>query len=311
MQIGNAAPDGSVNDGGPASNAGAGPNPNAGIPWMLFALFCFVSMDAAVKTLVQDHSVVQVAWARYFFHLTVLAVILAPRLRSVIKTQHLGLQLARSLLLLATTGFFYIGLRYVALVEASAMMLLAPLIVTALAVPVLKERVGPRRWISVIIGLGGGLIIIRPGADVMQLTILYPLAATCCYAVYQISTRMLSAADPVMTTLFYSALIGAIVTSITVPFHWTAPTPTGWVLLMITGLCGGIGHGAMIKAFSATPASVLAPFSYTNMIWATAYGYFIYAELPDLWTVTGAAIIISSGLYVYHRENAVRVKAPN
>jgi len=291
------------------TNQAASASPRGGILWMLLAMFLFVSMDAAVKTLVQTHSTVQIVWARYFFHVVLLAIFLAPRLGRVVRTANLGLQLTRSLLLLATTGLFFTGLRHVPLVESSAMMLISPLLVTALAVPVLKERVGARRWMSVAIGFGGALLIIRPGAEAMQLAILFPTAAAATYAVYQISTRLLSKADPVLTTLFYTAVIGALLASAAAPFFWVDPTPMGWLLMIAVGLAGGFGHFALIKAFTASEASVVVPFTYTNMIWATAYGFFIYAELPDLWTVIGALIIAASGLYVYHRESRLKARA--
>ncbi|MDD9878992.1 MAG: DMT family transporter [Magnetovibrio sp.] len=280
-----------------------------GILWMLLAMFLFVSMDACVKTLVRDHPTVQIVWARYFFHVVLLVVLLAPRMRQIVKTDRLGLQLVRSLLLLATTALFFTGLRYVPLVESSAMMLISPLLVTALAAVVLKENVGPRRWISVAVGLAGAMIIIRPGSELMQWAILFPTAAACSYAVYQISTRFLSSADPVLTTLFYTAVTGALVSSLAVPFYWVEPTPLAWLLMIGAGLGGGLGHFALIKALTVAPASVVTPFTYSNMIWAAGYGYFLYAELPDLWTVVGAVIIAGSGLYVFYRESQLRAEA--
>jgi len=289
-------------DSGSSAQSAQDSGSKQGALWVILAMFMFVSMDACVKTLVHEHPSIQIVWARYFFHVVLLAVVLAPRLRQVMKTQNLTLQLVRSALLLGTTTLFFTGLRYVPLVESTSMMLLAPLLVTMLAVPVLKEKVGPRRWAGVIIGLVGALIIVRPGGEVMQAAIGFPLAAAFTYSVYQISTRMLSHADSVLTTLFYTAVTGALVTSVWVPFEWVEPSPMAWLLMLVVGLAGGIGHFALIKAFSVAEASAVTPFTYSNMIWATAYGYFIYAELPDVWTVIGALTIAGSGLYVYHRE---------
>ncbi len=277
---------------------------SAGIPWVLGAIFLFVSMDTMVKTLLRDgYDLPQVVWGRYFFHVLLMAIVLAPRLKKVAQSGNLRLQLLRSVLMLATTSLFFAGLQFVPLAEASAMMLISPLIVTALAVPFLKESVGPRRWAGVIIGLVGALIIIRPGSELMQLGILLPAMAACCYAIYQISTRLLSQADPIVTTLFYTALVGAVLTSLVAPFYWTDPTPFAWALMVAAGICGGVGHFALIKALTLSPASVIAPYSYMNLIWATAFGYIIFAEIPDISTIGGAAIITASGLYVYHREH--------
>ena len=274
-----------------------------GIPWIMLATFLFVTMDTMVKTLLHDgYELPQVVWGRYFFHVLFLMIVLAPRIRTVARSANLKLQLVRSILMLATTSLFFAGLMFVPLAEASAMMLISPLIVTALAMPVLKESVGPRRWAGVVIGMIGAIIIIRPGSAVMSLGILLPAAAAGSYAVYQVSTRLLSHADPILTTLFYTALVGAIMTSLVTPFYWTEPTPIAWAFMIGAGLCGGIGHFALIKALTLSPASVIAPYSYLNLIWATVYGFLIFAELPDIWTVIGAAIITGSGLYVYHRE---------
>ena len=274
-----------------------------GIPWIMLATFLFVTMDATVKSLLRDgYPLPQVIWGRYFFHLLLLAIVLAPRIRTVAQSDNLKLQLIRSVLMLLTTSLFFAGLLFVPLAEASAMMLISPLVVTALAMPVLKEAVGPRRWTGVVIGMLGAAIIMRPGSEFMSLGILLPAAAAGSYATYQISTRLLSQTDPILTTLFYTALVGGMITSMAAPFHWMPPSPEDWVLLIITGICGGIGHFALIKALTLSPASVIAPYGYLNLIWATIYGFILFAELPDTWTIAGAAIITGSGLYVYHRE---------
>lgn len=287
-----------------ASAAAAQPSSfGRGIPWIMLATFLFVTMDAMVKALLHDgYELPQVVWGRYFFHVLLLVIVLAPRIRTVAQSQNLKLQMIRSVLMLATTSLFFAGLLFVPLAEASAMMLISPLIVTALAVPILREPVGPRRWAGVVIGMIGAMIIIRPGSAMMSLGILLPAAAAASYAVYQVSTRLLSRADPILTTLFYTALVGAVMTSLAAPFYWTEPTPAAWALMIGAGLCGGIGHFALIKALTLSPASVIAPYGYLNLIWATVYGFLIFAELPDVWTITGAAIITGSGLYVYHRE---------
>ena len=280
-----------------------------GIPWIILATFLFVTMDAMVKALLRDgYELPQVIWGRYFFHVLLLTIILAPQIRTVAQSYNLKLQLTRSVLMLLTTSLFFGGLIFVPLAEASAMMLISPLLVTALAMPVLKEAVGPRRWAGVVIGILGAVIIMRPGSEFISLGILLPAAAACSYAIYQVSTRLMSQADPLLTTLFYTALVGAVITSMVAPFYWTPPTPEDWAFLVITGICGGIGHFALIKALTHSPASVISPYGYLNLIWATIYGFILFSELPDTWTIAGAAIISGSGLYVYHRE---RVKKQN
>jgi len=285
----------------PPSASGVSDN-RRGVMWMLLTMFLFTGMDACAKSLIQSYPVAQVVWARYFFHVLILAVVLAPRLRGLMVTERLGLQLMRSLLLLLTTGLFFAGLQFVPLANASAIMLASPIIVTALAGPLLKESVGPRRWMGVLAGGLGAAVIIRPGSDVMQWASLLTLGAACTYSLYQISTRFLSQSDSVLTTLLYSASIGALVTSVAVPFYWVTPAPADWWLFALLGLMGGIGHFAMIKSLTSAPAAVVVPFTYTNLIWATLYGFVLFAELPDIWTVAGAAVIACSGLYIFHRE---------
>ena len=276
----------------------------SGIPLAILAVALFTTMDTIVKELLRDgYQLPQIVWGRYFFHVLLLMIVLAPRLRMVARSQNIGLQMLRSILMLATTSLFFAGLQFVPLAEASAMMLISPLVVTALAVPLLAEQVGLRRWVGIIIGITGALIIIRPGSDMINFGIFFPATAAFCFAFYQISTRLLSQADPILTTLFFTAFVGAVLTSFAAPFYWTEPTPITWVLLVGAGLCGGIGHFALIKALTLSPASVIAPFNYTHLIWAIGFGYLFFAELPDAWTVTGGLIITASGLYVYHREH--------
>lgn len=280
-----------------------------GVLWMTVAMACFVTMDTMAKQLVQTHSVVQVVWGRYFFQVVILAVILAPQLRRLMVTANLRLQMIRSLLLLVTTALYFSGLKFVPLAEASAIMMLTPLVVTALSVPLLREKVGPRRWAGVVIGFAGAMVIIRPGGDAMQLAALLPLLAAVAHGFYQVSTRFLSHSESVLTTLCYSALLGALIMSAAVPFHWTPLPAEGWLLLAAAGGFGTIGHFALIKAFTLAPAATVAPFTYTNLIWAATYGLLIFGEWPDGWTIAGAAVIAGSGIYIYHREKVLKGKA--
>jgi len=279
-------------------------DPRHGILFLITAMFFFVLMDTFAKHLMKEYSLVQVVWARYFFHFAMLAILLAPRLKSHLKTQNLTLQLVRSLLLFITTALFFLGLRFVPLADAAAMMYVAPIIVTALSMPVLKEHVGPRRWAGVLIGFVGALIIIRPGTGAMQMAILLPLAAALSYSFYPLSTRFLSQADPVLTTLFYTAMTGTLVTSLAVPFFWYQTGAFEWALFAGLGIMGGIGHFALIKAFTIAPAATVVPFTYSNMIWAVSLGFLVFGDLPDIWTLVGAALIAASGIYILHRETA-------
>jgi len=278
-------------------------NTRAGIFWMLMTMLMFVCMDTCAKYLVQTYPTMQVVWARYFFQVLILLIVLAPKMRTLVKTASLPFQLIRSLFLLGATLCFFTGLNTVQLAEASAIMYTAPLLVTALAPFILKEKVGLRRWMSVLIGFVGALIIIRPGHSAIGVGAFWMLGAAASYACYQLCTRALSHQDSALTTLFYSALLGAIIMSAIVPFHFQTPDMWGWFVMFLAGLFGTVGHYCMIQAFTNAEASAVAPYTYSNLIWATVIGFFFFGNLPDMWTYVGAAIIIASGLYIMHREN--------
>lgn len=274
-----------------------------GILWMLAAMMMFTGTNAFAKLLVADYPVMQVVWARYFFQFLLLLNFIGPRLRRVMVTSKLKLQLGRSFLLFGTSVLFFFGLSQLGLADISAVMFVAPILVTALSMPLLGEKVGPRRWAGIVIGFLGALIIIRPGFGMMQSAALFPLGAACLYALYQILTRFLGRTDDAMTTLFYTASTGTLITSALVAFYWQMPDATGWVMMAALGVTSNLGHFSMIKAYQAAPAASIAPFSYVNLLWATMFGFILFSELPDLWTISGAIVIAASGLYIFHREN--------
>ncbi|MBO6520421.1 MAG: DMT family transporter [Rhodospirillales bacterium] len=279
----------------------------AGIFWMIMTMLMFVSMDTCAKYLVSHYPTMQAVWGRYFFQVVILCVALAPRIPELMRTQSLTFQLVRSLFLLGATLCFFTGLGTIQVAEASAIMFTAPLMLTAAAPFVLKEKVGVRRWVSVIIGFIGAMIIIRPGQGALAEGAFWVLGAAACYACYQLSTRALSGQDSVLTTLFYSALLGALIMSAVVPFHFVMFAPIDWAIMALAGLFGTVGHFCMIKAFTNAEASQVAPYSYTNLIWASIIGFVLFGTLPDIWTYAGAGIIIASGLYIIHRERKTRV----
>lgn len=271
----------------------------------------FVSMDALAKYLSQSYPVPQVLWARYFFHLVLLAAILGPRIPRVLRTGRLGLQLVRSVFLLGATGFFFTAISRMPLASASAIMFVAPIVVTALSMPLLGERVGPHRWASVVVGFIGALVIIRPGTEAMEPAALLAFGGACSYALYQITTRKLAGIDPPMTTLVYSASVGALLSTLFVPVVWVAPSWLGWGSFVGLGLIGGVSHFTLIKAFQNAPAATVTPFGYSSLIWATLLGFLVFGDLPDGWTVLGALIIAASGLYIVHRERVRRAGGPS
>jgi drug/metabolite transporter (DMT)-like permease len=277
----------------------------AGIGWMLLTTFWFICLDTLAKYLLQYYPTPQVLWARFFFHLLFAAAIMGPGLVIGLRSGRLHLQLLRSVLLLLTTSLFFLGLRTVPLATATAILFLTPLVVTVLSIPLLDEKVGVRRLAGVLVGLAGALVIVRPGFDAMSIGMLLLLAGAISNAFYQLVTRQVRHYDGMTTTLFYTALAGAMVFSTVAPLNWQPPDAFDWGLFIALGLFGGLSQLCLIRAFRLAPAAVVSPFSYTGMVWAVAFGFLVFTELPDLWTLVGAMLIIGSGLYVFHRERAL------
>ena len=284
-------------------------NVQAGILWMLLTAACFVALDATAKLLLETYPLIQVVWARFVFHLIVLVLFLGGGLRRIVRSNAPGTQLLRSGLLLVTTFLFFAGVHLVPLAKASAIMFLSPILVTVLSIPLLGERVGPRRWFGVCAGFAGAMVIVRPTLESIEIAALFLLAAALTNACYQITTRRLRVIDEPMTTLFYTAILGAVLLSFLVPFLWMTPSLADWGLMILMGGFGAVGHLCLIQAFRAAPASAVAPFAYSNLIWATLSGYLLFGNLPDFWTVVGALIIAASGIYILYRERRVKIEA--
>ncbi len=277
-------------------------NPLKGILLLNLAMFLLAGMDGITKTLATDYAVPQILSVRFLiFCLFALAIARPKSLRTAFRSRHPILQIARSLIIVVEVGVFIVAFRYLPLADAHAISGIAPLLVTALAVPFLGEKVGIRRWTAIFVGFLGLLIIVRPGIGVFNPAALIPLAGAGLWAVYQILVRKVSD-DSAATSLLYMAVTGAVVMTALAPFFWRPPDTTGWLLLFSLGVVGSLGHYILIKDFQAAPASTLQPFHYVVLIWATIVGYLVFGDLPDAWTILGAAVIAGSGLYAFYRE---------
>lgn len=283
--------------------AAPAPSHFRGILLLLASGLGFVLMDATGKHLTASLPVVEIAWGRYLFHLLALPLFLGgQRLRPALRSVRPGLQILRSALLLASTVCFFLAVKYIPLADATAIGFVAPLLTTALSVALLGEQVGLRRWAAVVVGFASVIVIIRPGFGMQHWAMVLPVVTAACFALYQIATRILSRSDSAATTYFYSAIVGMVVTSALVPFEWRTPDLAGWLWLAFLGFMGGLSHYLLIRAFAVAPASLLAPFAYAQLIWSIVVGYLWFGDFPDLWTLTGSAIICASGLYVLYRE---------
>ena len=269
-------------------------------------MFWFVTLDSTAKYLMQSYPVTQVIWARFFFHLVFVVLLMGRQLGVEIRSQSLKHQCLRSLFMFTTTVLFFTGISILPLATAATIMFMSPVILTILSIPMLGEKVGLRRWIGIVIGFIGAVVVMRPGSDSLQLSVLIVLAAACTHALYQIFTRKLGTGDRPMTSLFYTGITGALVMSALVPFYWQPVAISDWPLFVFAGIAGGIGHLCLIRAFRHAPASVVAPVSYSSLLWATGFGYLLFDDLPSAWTLSGATLIIASGLYIFHREQALK-----
>lgn len=274
---------------------------------MLAALAIFSCSDAASKYLTRTLPPIETTWLRYaVFASVVFLVAFATRQRSIMRARQPILQACRGLGVLGSALFFISGLQFLPMAEATAISFVAPIFVTALSIPILGEKVGIRRWMAVIVGLIGAMIVVRPGTSTLGAAAIFPVLSAASWAAALVITRKAGGADRPITALAYSAFVGLVVTSAVVPFVWVTPGLLEIMLGLVTGIASAVAQWFVILAFRHSSASLLAPFSYSQIIWSTLWGFVIFASLPDLWTWVGASIIGASGLYTLHRE---RVRA--
>jgi drug/metabolite transporter (DMT)-like permease len=275
---------------------------NRAILLMIAAIFLFTAMDATAKAVSLRTSPIMALWARYCGQMVLVLILVAPRIKSVARTEFPGFQLLRSIFLLCATASFFVGLTYLGLAEITAIMDINPVLITLGAALFLGERLGPRRMAGITVSLIGAMIVIRPGMGVFSWSAIFPLIAAVSYAGYSLATRHVGHREDPWTSLFYAAMLGSIVMTGIAAFNWTTPDlPTIGMMIMLAGI-GTTGQLLLIRAFTAGEAAMLAPFAYSGLIFATIWGILFFGEFPDLWTIIGALVIVASGLYVWYRE---------
>ena len=279
-----------------------------GIALMSGAVACFACLDAMAKYLGGHMDSLQVVAMRYVSAFFLALLFSNPFTRpGLLKTTRPMLQLVRGLLMLLTTIFNFLAFRYLQLDESLAILFSTPFLVAILAGPLLGEWVGWRRWTAIGVGFIGVLVVIRPGFGGMQWAALLSIASAIFYAGYAIATRMVMRHDHGETTLFYANVVGVAIMVPILPLVWTAPPSLfDLMLLLAVGAFGSVGHYLLIMAHHRAPASVLSPFMYTQLLWATTFGYLVFNNIPNRWTLIGAAIVVASGLYLLYREQKVR-----
>jgi drug/metabolite transporter (DMT)-like permease len=270
------------------------------------ATVLFGSSDTISKYLSGSLPIVEFIWIRYVIFL-VMALFLAGRLpRRSIRARNPGLQVVRGLCVAGSSVLFVYGVRQMSMAQATTISFLSPLLITVLSIPLLGETVGPRRWAAVGAGMLGMLVVVRPGMGGFQPAALFGVASSTCWALALIITRKIAVSDTPQTTVLWSAGIGTAVLTMMVPFEavWPSLWQLGWSLVL--GALASGGQWMVILAHRLAPASLLAPFFYSQLLWVTGLGFLVFGNLPDEWTLAGAGIIIASGLYTAHRERVRR-----
>lgn len=282
---------------------GRADEPLRGIALMVASMAVFSAMDATSKVLAETFHPLMITWSRQVAQVMLLApLVLWLGVRRCLRSAAPGQQALRGLLLYGSTVCFVSGLAQLPLAEASAIGFVSPMFTTALSIPLLGEKVGIRRWAAILVGFAGVLIVIRPGTAAFDPAALFPIASAAFWALALIVTRRNSAHDTPITTLVYASIVGLAAATLPLPWFWTAPDLPAVGLILFMGILSLSGHYLLVQAFQRGSASILAPFAYSQMIWATILGYVVFHSLPDRWTWIGAAVIILSGVYVWHRE---------
>lgn len=264
------------------------------------AICLLATMDMIVKVASAQLSTTQIVWGRYVTQCFAI-VLLAGRanLATCFRSRALGLHIIRALLLFTANFAFMAALRYLPLAEANVIGFASPLLLTALASLILHETVGVHRWFAVTAGFAGVLIVLQPGTELFKWAALLPLLMAFASALYHVLIPIVARVEDPAVSIYFLGIFGAVAMSLVVPWFWIEPDMLGWIMLLVIGVLGTAGHLLIVRAFAHAPASVLAPFFYIHLMWATAYGWLIFGNLPNLATIIGGTLIIASGVYIY------------
>lgn len=288
-----------------ADLAAVAPAPVGAILFLLVAMSLVPLVDGIAKHLSAAYPVLLIVWGRYVFHLLgILPLVLWRYGWAALRPRRMGLQLLRSGFLLGSTILFFWAISLMPLADALAIVFVYPFIVTALSPVLLGETVGIRRWIAVVVGFLGVLIIIRPGFGTLDWGVGLAFAAGVVFALYILTTRRLAGSAPPLVTLAFTAVVGAVSMTAILPFVWTPLTGSATLLLILVGALIATAHGCIIRAYELAPAATLAPISYVEIIGATLVGLIMFGDFPDAVTWLGILIVVASGVFVALRERA-------
>ena len=276
-----------------------------GILFFMTSIFLISIVDTICKFYTKDLHSIQLVWG-YFVGINVILWIFfflkGEKVNTLRSTDKILLQIIRPAFLVCSISSLFVGLTYLPIAEATAIGFVAPLFITALSVPILKEKVGIHRWSAVMFGFLGVIIIVRPGTEFWHIASIMPLLGAFFFALFQIFTRLLSTTENTYTTLFYTGIGGLGWSSLMVPFVWSPMLRIHFFVFFSIGIMGAIAHLCMISAFERAEASFLAPYNYTKLLWVAVLGYIVFGDIPGLEMWLGAFIIVSAGFYVFSRE---------
>jgi drug/metabolite transporter (DMT)-like permease len=269
---------------------------------MIGSVSLLTVLDSIAKFLVEGgYPVLQTVWARYFFHLVpMIAALPFTGWRSQGHSVRPLLQSARALILVCGTLLFLAGLQWLPLAQAYTISYVSPLIATLLGAAFLGERVGRIHWAAILLGLGGVLVVMQPGGTAFQWAMLLPLCMACTFALFQVSTRVINQSDPPLVTLFYTGLVGTIATGALLPLFWVQPAAKDIPLFISLGIVGLLSHILLVRAYRLAGASILAPFTYTQLPIAAFLGYLVFSDMPTLSMLGGGILIVASGIIIFY-----------
>ena len=276
-----------------------------GALWMLLGMSCIGIVDGVAKVLAVRLHGIEVAWG-YFVASFVCAAAYAFAKRASrarpLRSRRPWLQAGRAACLVASLSCLFVSLNYLPLTEATAINFTGPLFIVALSGPLLGERVDPGRWLAVSAGMAGALIVVQPGSAVFHWASLLPFVGAFFFALLNIVTRLLRAADSTLTTLLHTFGVGSVLISLALPFVWATPTPAECAIFAVAGVVGFAAHFSIVRSLEIADASTVAPLNYVRLVWAIGIGFVVFGDLPGAATLAGGAIIVASGLYVFYRE---------
>lgn len=275
-----------------------------GLLLMALGVSAIATMDLVIKLLTERIGVIQIAWSRFVVQTLILALLVTP---AVFWARCRGsaarwLHLARALMLLVGSVSFIGAVKYLPLAEANAIAFLAPAFMVLLAVPILREKVGPRSAAAIVVGFAGVAVILRPGGEIFGWAAILPLVMAVCSAGFHVTTPLVARRDDPRVSLYYLGLLAVVATSVALPWNWTPPSAGEAVGLLAVGGLSAVGHLLMVRALDLSPVAIVAPLFYLHLLWALLYGHLFFDEVPDWVTAGGVALVAASGLLVYQKR---------